>query len=100
MGIGTDDLKYVFKRFYRGKPVTKEGRAIRVSGSGQGLPTARQIFEAHGGTLTVKSKQGVGTGAYFTIPLTSPVILELPQITSDLEGETVRIESEAFDHSE
>lgn len=93
VGIGGDDLPHVFARFYRGKPVTKEGRAIRVSGSGQGLTTARQIFEAHGGALTLKSKQWVGTGAYFTIPLTAPVSIELPQIAADLEGETVRIDA-------
>ena len=91
VGIASDDLPHVFQRFYRGKPVTKEGRTISVSGSGQGLTTAQQIFEAHGGTLTIRSRQWVGTGAYFSIPLTAPMSLELPLIASDLEGETVRI---------
>ena len=97
VGITSDELRYIFRRFYRGNPMTSEGRAIRVSGSGQGLTTARQIIEAHGGTLTIKSKQWVGTAAYFTIPLTASVSLEIPRIASDLEGETVRIETQKHD---
>jgi signal transduction histidine kinase len=94
VGISREELPHVFTRFYRGKPVTAEGRAIRVPGSGQGLTIARQIFEAHGGTINIKSKPEVGTAVYFTIPLTSPVSLELaPPLTHDLEEETVRIDT-------
>jgi PAS domain S-box-containing protein len=91
VGISREELPHVFTRFFRGKPVTAEGRAIRVPGSGQGLTVARQIFEAHGGSIQIKSKPQVGTAVYFTIPLTSPVSLELPPLTNDLEEETVRI---------
>jgi signal transduction histidine kinase len=93
VGISREELPHVFTRFFRGKPVTAEGRAIRVPGSGQGLTIARQIFEAHGGSISIKSKPNVGTAVYFTIPLTSPVSLELPPLTSDLEEETVRIDT-------
>jgi PAS domain S-box-containing protein len=93
VGIVRDELPHVFTRFFRGKPVTPEGRAIRVPGSGQGLTIARQIFEAHGGSIHIKSKPGVGTAVYFAIPLTSPVSLELPPLAHDLEEETVRIDT-------
>ncbi|MBZ0299506.1 MAG: PAS domain-containing protein [Anaerolineae bacterium] len=93
VGITREELPHVFDRFYRGRPVTKEGRELRVHGSGQGLTVARQIFEAHGGSLTIKSKQWVGTAVYFTLPLTSPVSLELPTLAQNLEGETVRIDT-------
>lgn len=93
VGIARDELPHVFNRFYRGKPVTREGRVIRVPGSGQGLTIARQIFEAHGGSLTIKSKQWTGTAVYFTIPLTSQFSLELPRFDQNLEEETVRIDT-------
>ena len=93
VGIPSDELPNVLTRFYRGNPITKEGRAIRVPGTGQGLSSAKQIFEAHGGALTIKSKQWVGTAVYFTIPLTAPVGLEIPGLSADMEGETVRIET-------
>lgn len=90
VGIAASELPHVFTRFYRGNPVTNGGRAIRVPGTGQGLSTAKQIFEAHGGSISIKSRPGVGTAVYFAIPLTAPVGLELPGGV-DLEGETVRI---------
>jgi signal transduction histidine kinase len=93
VGIAPPELPQVLTRFYRGNPVTKEGRAIRVPGTGQGLSSAKQIFENHGGSLTIKSKQWVGTAAYFTVPLTAPVGLEIPGIAIDLDGETVRIDT-------
>jgi two-component system sensor histidine kinase VicK len=90
VGIASAELPNVFTRFYRGNPVTTAGRAIRVPGTGQGLSTAKQIFEAHGGSIAIKSKTGVGTAVYFTIPLTAPTGIELPG-GIDMDGETVRI---------
>lgn len=98
VGIAREELGQVFTRFYRGKPTTPEGRQIRVPGSGQGLTTARQIFEAHGGSIRIKSKPGVGTAVYFTIPLTAPISYELPQTNDLLEGETVRIDTTHLNH--
>ncbi len=94
VGIAADELPHVFTRFYRGNPVTENGRAILVPGTGQGLSLAKQIIEAHGGMIQVKSKPGVGTAVYFTLPLTSPVSLELPHLQMDMEGETVRLEKD------
>jgi signal transduction histidine kinase len=94
VGIAPDDLPHVFTRFYRGTPMAENGRVIRVPGTGQGLSTAKQLIEAHGGMVVIKSKPGVGTAVYFTLPLTSPVSLELPHLQMDMEGETVRLETD------
>ncbi|GAA2575450.1 HAMP domain-containing sensor histidine kinase [Winogradskya consettensis] len=62
-GIAPDDLPKVFDRFWR----ADESRSRSTGGSGLGLPIARQIAEAHGGTITVESVPGVGTT--FTVSL-------------------------------
>ncbi len=91
VGIAPEELPHVFVRFYRGNPTAPSGRPLRVPGTGQGLSTARQIIEAHGGKIGIMSKLNVGTAVDFTLPLTAPVSLELPMTHVDMEGETVRI---------
>jgi PAS domain S-box-containing protein len=93
VGIAKDELPHIFTRFYRGNPVMKDGHAIRVPGMGQGLNIARQIFEAHGGVIHVKSTPGVGTAVYMGLPLTAEVTLELPTLDeADMDGETVLLD--------
>lgn len=55
-GIPPKDLKYIFHRYYRG---TNTGEAHK--GSGLGLTIAKEIVEAHGGTITIESELGQGT---------------------------------------
>lgn len=93
VGIFAEEQANVFTRFYRGTPTAPDGRVIHVPGTGQGLAVARQIIEAHGGRIHIKSAPSVGTAVYFTLPVTSPVSIELPYITGhDMEGETVRLQ--------
>lgn len=54
-GIHPEDLPYIFKRFYRSR--FSEDR----QGIGLGLPLAKVIVEAHGGTVEVDSILGKGT---------------------------------------
>jgi len=62
-GISPDALPHVFERFYR----ADRSRSRSEGGSGLGLAIARQLSEAHGGTLTVANHpQG---GAVFTLTL-------------------------------
>lgn len=61
-GIRPSDLDRVFDRFFRGS------NAERRSGTGLGLPVARGIVEAHGGSL-VASSEGIGRGAAFRMTL-------------------------------
>jgi signal transduction histidine kinase len=62
VGIPEDQLPLVFERFYR----ADAARAER--GAGLGLPIARQIAEAHGGTIEVESRLGVGSTFVLLIP--------------------------------
>jgi signal transduction histidine kinase len=61
-GIPADRQERIFERFWR------DGRATG-GGAGLGLPIARQVAEAHGGTLTVRSPLASGSGASFTLAL-------------------------------
>ncbi|MBI3972755.1 MAG: PAS domain-containing sensor histidine kinase [Chloroflexi bacterium] len=63
IGIPAEDLPRVFERFYRGANVQL------VSGTGIGLSAARQIVEQHGGTISVKSREGAGSTFTVTLPL-------------------------------
>lgn len=62
IGIPEDELDGIFGRFQQGKAGKQFG------GSGLGLMIARRIVELHGGTLSVKSKIGVGTRFTLSIP--------------------------------
>lgn len=59
-GMSTDQLDRIFDRFYRSPD---------SPGSGLGLPIARDLVEAHDGTLTATSEVGRGTTIRFTLPL-------------------------------
>lgn len=63
-GIHPEDLPHIFKRFYRSK------FAADTRGIGLGLPLAKAVVEAHGGTIEVESDLGLGTRftLYFLIP--------------------------------
>ncbi|MBN2549034.1 MAG: HAMP domain-containing protein [Anaerolineales bacterium] len=62
-GIAPEALPHVFKRFYR----ADRSRNRQEGGSGLGLAIARQLAEAHGGSLTAANHpQG---GAVFTLSL-------------------------------
>ena len=63
VGIKESDLPHVFNRFYKASHSRND-----TSSSGLGLPIARQIIEQHGGTITIKSKEGVGTSVFISIP--------------------------------
>lgn len=61
-GIASGDLKHIFKRFYRGRSSVAEQPGI-----GLGLAYVKLLIDAHGGDISVKSKEGEGT--CFTIIL-------------------------------
>jgi signal transduction histidine kinase len=63
-GIPADELPHVFDRFFQASS-TRMGRR---HGAGLGLPIARGIVEAHGGTIWIESAHGRGTTVRFTLP--------------------------------
>jgi two-component system, OmpR family, sensor kinase len=52
IGIPPQELSQVFERHFRGEVA----RRHRASGSGLGLPIARALAQAHGGTLEISSQ--------------------------------------------
>ncbi|HET9399869.1 MAG TPA: ATP-binding protein [Candidatus Acidoferrales bacterium] len=63
-GIDDQELALIFDKFYRG-----EDQRYRVQGTGMGLPIAKAIVEAHGGSLSVTSQLGHGSVFSFTLPI-------------------------------
>ncbi|MDP2724695.1 MAG: ATP-binding protein, partial [Syntrophales bacterium] len=60
-GIAPRDLPHVFERFYRGDESRSE------AGTGLGLGLARAIARAHGGDITVTSRQGTRVRSFILI---------------------------------
>ncbi|MEQ8675086.1 MAG: HAMP domain-containing sensor histidine kinase [Aggregatilineales bacterium] len=97
VGISKQELPYVFTRFFRGTPTTRTGEILRVPGMGQGLHTAQQIFNAHGGKLAIRSTQSIGTAAYFSLPLTAPDSMYItPYFDADMDGDTMKLSEAEF----
>jgi signal transduction histidine kinase len=92
-GVGVDaaELPHIFTRFYRGTPRLTSGEALIVPGRGQGLSMTRDIFAAHGGTVEVRSKVGVGTAVYLALPTAAPGVTLDESAVSD-DGETVLVQ--------
>lgn len=66
-GIHPDDIHHIFKRFYRSR-FSKDRQGL-----GLGLPLAKAVIDAHGGTVDVESSPG--RGAVFSINLVIPTKL-------------------------
>jgi len=63
-GIPPEQLPRIFDKFYQ----ADNQRAAHVTGTGLGLAIAKQIVEAHGGTISCDSTVGVGTTFSITLP--------------------------------
>lgn len=66
-GISSEDLPYVFNRFYRGS----KGCKADPGGKGLGLAIVKEIVEYHDGHIWVDSTPGKGTTFYFSLPFSN-----------------------------
>lgn len=64
IGVPGTDLPNLFKKFFRSENATRSN----TEGSGLGLYIAKNIIQAHGGTIGVESDLGRGSKFYFTLP--------------------------------
>ena len=66
IGISEEDLQRVFEKYFR----VHTGNVHNVKGFGLGLSYVKLMAEAHGGTISLKSRLGSGT----TVELSFPAI--------------------------
>ena len=65
IGIPTRDLERIFERFYR----VDRARSRETGGTGLGLAIVRHVAQAHGGDVTVQSREGEGSTFTLSVPL-------------------------------
>jgi two-component system OmpR family sensor kinase len=68
IGIPAEELHQVFDRHFRGE----QARIHRAAGSGLGLPIAKALTQAHGGSLTLESPAIEATGQGTRVQLRLP----------------------------
>jgi signal transduction histidine kinase len=74
IGIPAEELHQVFDRHFRGRTA----RLHRAAGSGLGLPIAKALALAHGGSLTLESPAEEATGQGTRVQLRLPLLPERP----------------------
>ncbi|MGZ5075944.1 MAG: ATP-binding protein [Methylobacter sp.] len=68
IGIPEQDLEHIFDRHFR----SSNALASRDDGKGLGLPMAKSILKAHGGSIEVTSIENAGSTFTVTLPLILP----------------------------
>jgi signal transduction histidine kinase/DNA-binding response OmpR family regulator len=66
-GIPTDQLPYIFDRFYQAETAYE----IQQKGTGIGLALAKELAELHHGTIEARSREGEGSTFIIRLPLGS-----------------------------
>jgi two-component system sensor histidine kinase SenX3 len=67
IGIPTRDLERIFERFYR----VDRARSRETGGTGLGLAIVRHVAQAHGGDVSVESREGEGSLFTLHVPISN-----------------------------
>ena len=67
IGIPTRDLERIFERFYR----VDRARSRDTGGTGLGLAIVRHVAQAHGGDVSVESREGEGSTFTLHVPISN-----------------------------
>jgi signal transduction histidine kinase/DNA-binding response OmpR family regulator len=101
IGIPPEKIDLIFNRFYQADDSITRGS----EGSGIGLALTKELTELHRGTLTVSSKQGVGSVFTLTLPISRSAHSDLP--IKERKGESAatlndlqRIADPSFDEND
>ncbi|HKN33464.1 MAG TPA: ATP-binding protein [Terriglobales bacterium] len=81
IGIAAPELSQIFEPFYRSPAVS----AAQIHGTGLGLPLAKNIAEAMGGTLSVESELGAGSVFTLHLPVTEEAQLQMAAAAPGLD---------------
>jgi signal transduction histidine kinase len=68
VGIPADELPRLFEPFYR----VDRSRSRETGGYGLGLSLCKRIMEAHGGSISITSREGEGTEVTLIFPTSLP----------------------------
>jgi signal transduction histidine kinase len=74
VGIASEQLPHIFEKFFQ---ASNQAYAA-AKGTGLGLAIAREIVEAHGGTIRVESTLGIGTTFSLTLPVRAAITRRTP----------------------
>ncbi len=69
IGISPTDLPYIFQKFYRAQRSGEE-----MPGAGLGLAIVKQLVELQGGSISVRSKESVGSTFILRFPRTETIL--------------------------
>jgi len=81
-GIPQEQLPLIFEKFYQADPQAP----LALRGAGLGLAIAKSIVTAHGGSIEVESKVGVGTTFTLRLPIR---VLRRPSPNPAVQGAAV-----------
>ncbi len=76
IGIPQSDISHLFERFYR----VEKSRNQDAGGTGLGLAIAKELVEAHGGSIKIESVLGKGTSVFIELPVVCKIKTEIKEI--------------------
>ena len=92
IGISALDLPHIFERFYRADRA--RSRSAERGGFGLGLAISQWIAEAHGGTISVRSRLARGSTFTVTLPIADDPQASLAAEPPVTENVTAQSDSE------